>query len=90
MRELFDVVHQGEQLPLRFHLGLATQREALEPLVNKPTCRVLDSFMVRLLVNSQRPERPPVRCMGVARHVPGAQPAVSRGTDRRRSRSHFV
>ena len=33
MRQLLDVVHQGVQLPLAVHLGLAAQREAVELLV---------------------------------------------------------
>src|SRR5712691_365517 len=33
MRQLLDVVHQTEELPLRIDLGLSSQREAVEPLV---------------------------------------------------------
>ncbi len=33
MRQLLDVVHQGVQLPLAVHLGLAAQGEAVELLV---------------------------------------------------------
>src|ERR1017187_5048867 len=33
-----------------------------------------NSSMARLLVNSQRPDRPSVRCIGVGRLAPGAQP----------------
>ena len=33
MRELLDVVHQGEQLPLPVDLGLPALREAVQPLV---------------------------------------------------------
>ena len=48
-----------------------------------------NSSMARLLVNSQRPDRPSVRCIGVARLAPGAQPTLSRGTGRPSSLSHF-
>ena len=57
---------------------------------SKPTYRVLDFRMVRLLANSQRPDRPPVRCIGVARHAFGVQPTVLQGTDRLFRRSHLV
>ncbi len=33
MRQLLDVVHQTEELPLRIHLLLPAQREAIQPLV---------------------------------------------------------
>jgi hypothetical protein len=33
MRQLLDVVHQAEELPLRIHLPLSSQREAIQPLV---------------------------------------------------------
>ena len=46
--------------------------------------------MARLLANSQRPDRQPVRCIGLARHAPGAQPTVLQGTGRPGSRSHLV
>lgn len=33
MRQLLDVVHQAEQLPLRAHLAQTPEREAAQPLV---------------------------------------------------------
>ena len=60
-------------------------------VVDRNLIRVaLDFLMVRLLANSQRPDRPPVRCIGVARHACGVQSTVLRGTDRLLWRSHLV
>ena len=55
----------------------------------KPTCRVIDSSMARLLADS-RPNRPPVRGIGAARHALGVQPALLQGTGRSSSGSRFV
>jgi len=68
----------------------ATAMSMLSLCTSKPTYRVLDCSMVRPLANSLRPDRPSVRCVGVARHAPGAQPTLLQGTDRPKSRSHLV
>ncbi len=53
-------------------------------------CTVIDLSMARLLANSQRPDRPPVRCIDVARHAPGVQPTLLQESSRPNSRSHLV
>ena len=56
----------------------------------KPTSTVLDFSMARRLASPQRPDRPPVRCIGVDRRTFGAQPTIVQGAGRPDSRSHLV
>lgn len=57
---------------------------------SNPTNRVLDFSMARLIANSQRTDRPLVRCIGVARHISSVQLTLLQGTGCPDSRSHSV
>ena len=78
------------------HVALAVASDVrggesmLSLCTSRPTCEVIDFSMARLLANSQRPNRPPVRCIGVARHASGGQPTLLQGSSRPNSRSHLV
>ena len=63
-------VHPGARL---VQAGSDTALSMLCLYTPKPTYRVSDSFMARLLANPQRPSRPPVGCIDVARHALGSQ-----------------
>jgi hypothetical protein len=60
-------------------------------LVNvRSTYTVLDSFMARRLAIQQRPDRPPLRCIGLARHATGAQPTIAQRAGRQDLQSHLA